>query len=299
MLKSSSADDVEPVSRTYVSQGLKLHYLDWGNEGAPVLILVHGTRDHARAWDWTARAMRDRWHVIVPDLRGHGDSQWSPDGAYLLAYFVLDLVELVDVLDHDKVSIAAHSFGGSVVSRLAGLLPDRIQKLCLIDGLGPTPDVFAHWVKEGGVARMRAWVKQRRDPRAVAPRRFATIDEGASRMKATNSKLTDAQARHLALHGLRQHPDGYGWKFDPMASMFAPEDFCLDATEFWRQITAPTLLVAGTENWIPNVSRTPDPEADGYAPHFREHRTARFEGAGHWVHHDQFDAFIAALRDFF
>ena len=87
------ADDIEPTSRTYVSQGLKLHYLDWGNEGAPALILIHGTRDHARAWDWVAQTFRDRFHVIVPDLRGHGDSAWSPDGAYLLGYFVLDLIE--------------------------------------------------------------------------------------------------------------------------------------------------------------------------------------------------------------
>jgi pimeloyl-ACP methyl ester carboxylesterase len=288
----------EPTSRAYVSQGLKLHYLDWGNEGAPVLILIHGTRDHARSWDWTAHALRDRWHVIVPDLRGHGDSAWSPDGAYLLAYYVLDLVELVDALGRDKVSIVAHSFGGSVASRFAGTAPERVHKLCLIDGLGPTPEIFAWWKKEGDLPRMQAWVKQRRDPRAVAARRFATLDEGVKRMKATNPKLSDEQVRHLAVHGLRQHADGYGWKFDPVASMFGPEDFCLDATDFWRAITAPTLLMAGTENWIAGTSRAPDPEADGYAVHFRDHRVVRFEGAGHWLHHDQLDAFIAALREF-
>ena len=255
--KPAAAGDVEPTSRTYVSQGLKLHYLDWGNEGAPVLILIHGTRDHARAWDWTARALRDRCHVIVPDLRGHGDSAWSPDGAYLLGYFVLDLVELVEHLGRDKVSIVAHSFGGSVASRFAGLSPDRVHKLGLIDGLGPTPEIFAWWAKEGDLPRMHAWVKQRRDPKAVATRRLATIDEGVKRMKAGNSRLSDAQAHHLAVHGLRQYPDGYGWKFDPVASMFAPEDFCLDATDFWRAITAPTLLMGGTVNWIPGTSRAP------------------------------------------
>jgi pimeloyl-ACP methyl ester carboxylesterase len=64
-----------PASHTYFSQRLRLHYVDWGNPGKPPLLLVHGGRDHCRNWDWTAAAFRDDWHVIAPDLRGHGDSQ--------------------------------------------------------------------------------------------------------------------------------------------------------------------------------------------------------------------------------
>jgi len=80
--------DIEPISKTYASQGLKLHYLDWGNEAAPLLFLVHGMRDHARSWDWVASELRHDWHVVVPDLRGHGDSEWSPDGAYHAPYYL-------------------------------------------------------------------------------------------------------------------------------------------------------------------------------------------------------------------
>src|SRR5258706_15243912 len=63
-----------PTSHTYISQRLRLHYLDWGNPDAPPLVLVHGGRDHARSWDWVVERLRDRWHIIAPDLRGHGDS---------------------------------------------------------------------------------------------------------------------------------------------------------------------------------------------------------------------------------
>ena len=66
-----------PTSRIYFSQRLRLHYVDWGNPDAPPLLLVHGGRDHCRNWDWVAQALRHDWHVIAPDLRGHGDSQWS------------------------------------------------------------------------------------------------------------------------------------------------------------------------------------------------------------------------------
>ncbi|MGA3002432.1 MAG: alpha/beta fold hydrolase, partial [Acetobacteraceae bacterium] len=66
-----------PTSRIYFSQRLRLHYVDWGNPDAPPLLLVHGGRDHCRNWDWVATALQDEYHVIAPDLRGHGDSQWS------------------------------------------------------------------------------------------------------------------------------------------------------------------------------------------------------------------------------
>jgi pimeloyl-ACP methyl ester carboxylesterase len=69
-----------PTSNTFISQRLRLHYVDWGNPDAPPLILQHGGRDHCRSWDWVAEELCKDWHVICPDLRGHGDSAWSPEG---------------------------------------------------------------------------------------------------------------------------------------------------------------------------------------------------------------------------
>ena len=66
-----------PTSHTYFSQRLRLHYTDWGNPDAPPMILIHGGRDHCRNWDWVAQELRDDWHIIAPDLRGHGDSAFS------------------------------------------------------------------------------------------------------------------------------------------------------------------------------------------------------------------------------
>ncbi len=63
-----------PTSQSFISQRLRLNYVDWGNPGAPPLILVHGGRDHCRNWDWVAADLRRDYHIIAPDLRGHGDS---------------------------------------------------------------------------------------------------------------------------------------------------------------------------------------------------------------------------------
>jgi pimeloyl-ACP methyl ester carboxylesterase len=283
---------IEPVSRTFDSQGLALHYLDWGNHSAPLLVLIHGTSDHARSWDWTARAFSKRFHVVAPDLRGHGDSQWSPDGAYLLAYYVVDLVDLIESLGQERVTIVGHSFGGSVASRYAGIYPGRVSKLVLVDGFGPPPSSYAKWSEFGAVPRAREWIDKRRRAKERSTRRLASIEEGAGRLSAGNPRLSASQARHLALHGLRLHPDGYAWKVDPRVSQFISEDFALEITTFWREITAPTLLCRGSESW------TEDPETTGQAVQLRNRRSISVQDAGHWPHHDQFEAFLGVLQDF-
>src|SRR5205085_7570434 len=87
-----------PASHSFVSQRLRLRYADWGNAEAPPLILLHGGRDHSRSWDWTAQELRRDWHVIAPDLRGHGDSDWSPDGDYGGLAMLYDLAQLIHQL---------------------------------------------------------------------------------------------------------------------------------------------------------------------------------------------------------
>ncbi len=283
---------IEPVSKTYVSQGLKLHYLDWGNEEAPPLILVHGMHDHARSWDWVARSLRNKWHVIALDLRGHGDSEWSAEGAYLGPHHLLDFADLVDALGYEQVTIVAHSYGGNPTSRFAALYPQRVHKFVLVDAMGPSEQVFAYWDEQGAVKRTREWVEKRRELAARTPRRFDTIDAAVARMAKANKHLSEERARYLATHGVRQYADGYGWKYDPVFGSFLPEDFAIDLAEYWREITAPTLICWGPESWTTN------PATDGRSAHFRNHRNIAFENAGHWIHHDQLDAFIAALNEF-
>ncbi len=283
---------VEPVSKYFVSQGLKLHYLDWGNTAAPTLVLVHGMRDHAHCWDWIARALCDRWHVVALDLRGHGDSDWSPDGAYLTPYHLLDFAALIDALGVEQIDIVAHSFGGNPTTRYAGMFPHRVRKLVLVDGMGPTAPAIARWEQLGPLKRTRDWFDGVRKLAAGTPRRFATVDDAITRMTEANKHLDAEQARHLTLHGLRQHDDGYGWKYDPLFGTFLPEDFAVHLSAYWREITAPTLICWGPKSWTTN------PATDGNADHFRDHRNLTFDDAGHWLHLEQPEKFVEALRSF-
>ena len=117
-----------PTSHSYFSQRLRLHYVDWGNTDAPPLLLVHGGRDHCRNWDWVAEVLRDDWHIIAPDLRGHGDSQWMIGGSYGLSDYVYDIAQLIHQTKHQPITIIGHSLGGAISLQFTALFPDMVQK---------------------------------------------------------------------------------------------------------------------------------------------------------------------------
>jgi pimeloyl-ACP methyl ester carboxylesterase len=283
-----------PTSHVFFSQRLRLHYADWGNPEAPPLLLVHGGRDHCRSWDWVAEELRGDWHIIAPDLRGHGDSAWSPDGNYGLDAMVYDLAQLIQQNDLSPVTIVAHSLGGNVSTRYAGLYPETVRKLVSIEGLGPSPKVQAERDAVPFADRWRKWIADKRAAAGRQPKRYLTIDDALARMQAENSYLTDAQARHLTIHGMNRNEDGtWSWKFDNHLNIWPFDDIPREAIEaLWAAITCPTLLLYGAKSWASN------PERDGRLAHFKSAKVVEIEDAAHWLHHDQFDRFVAELRTF-
>ncbi|MGH1421561.1 MAG: alpha/beta fold hydrolase [Hyphomonas sp.] len=283
-----------PTSHSFISQRLRLHYVDWGNHEAPPLILLHGGRDHCRSWDWIADELRHDWHVIAPDLRGHGDSAWSEDGEYTLKACVYDLAQLIHQIDLNPITLVAHSYGGAIAMRYAGLYPENVEKLVTIEGLGPSPKMLEERNAVPFDERMREWIDKKRAASSRTPRRYASLDEAYARMKAENSYLTDDQARHLTIHGISQNEDGtYSWKFDNYFRIPAPYDMTPEQLHYlWARITCPTLLLYGEKSWASN------PAEDGRIKHFQNADVIEYENAGHWLHHDQFDRFMTDLTAF-
>ena len=277
-----------------MSQRLRLHYVDWGNEGAPTLILLHGGRDHCRNWDWVAQELRNDWHIIAPDLRGHGDSAWSSDGEYSPRANVYDLAQLIHQLNVGPVHIVAHSYGGNIALRYAGIYPEMVNKLVAIEGLGPSPKVLAERFAEAPDKRMRDWIEGKRAAAGRVPRKYPSLEDAYQRMKEENSYLSGEQARHLTIHGISQNEDGtYSWKFDNYFRVMTPYDMPQeDLEKLWNNITCPTLLLYGEKSWASN------PAEDGRAKHFRNAQVKLYKDAGHWLHHDKLDEFVADLKAF-
>jgi pimeloyl-ACP methyl ester carboxylesterase len=281
----NSASD--PRDCFYDSQDLRLHYTDWGNEAAPPIILLHGGRDHGRSWDRIARALQPHFHVMAPDLRGHGDSEWAKGSSYSLADHVYDLTHLVGA--GRNAVLVGHSFGGMIALAFAGTYPDRVSRLAVLDG------AFLPTVPSGPIdARMAEWIAELDKVSTSQPRRFRTVEEAAERMSAHNSRLTSEQALHLARHAVRQNADGsLSWKYDPYQQARAPYRLSRDDyTALWSRINCPILLLCGSESFIP------DPGKAGILRHFKQADQEIIAGAGHWLHHDEPRDVLAALRLF-
>ncbi|MBT6275641.1 MAG: alpha/beta hydrolase [Chromatiales bacterium] len=283
-----------PTSHTYFSQRLRLHYVDWGNKDAPPMLLVHGGRDHCRNWDWVAQEFCDDYHIIAPDLRGHGDSQWMIGGNYSHLDYVYDIAQLLHQTKFTPVTIIAHSLGGSITLTYTGLYPQSVKKLVAIEGLGQSPERRQQWNDTPVNQKATKWIDALRKMSGRVPRRYATLQEAFERMHQENPHLNEDQARHLTIHGSNQNEDGtYSWKFDNYTRSSAPLRLSTEeSTDIHGRIECPTLLIRGTESWAS------DPTTDGRLAQFRNASVAAVDEAGHWVHHDQLDYFCRIVRDF-
>jgi len=277
-----------PTSHSYFSQRLRLHYVDWGNEDAPPLLMVHGGQDHCRNWDWLAQEMREDYHIIAPDLRGHGDSQWMVGGAYSKFDYIYDIHQLLHQTKMTPVKIIAHSMGGEVCLRFAGTYPELVEKMVIIEGLWEHPDEAAKREEKPLAERVREWEVNLRKTAGRTARRYDTLDDAYQRMHEANPHLRPDQARHLTIHGANQNEDGtYSWKFDNYVRTGNPLRTNMEQDQaLWSNITCPVLNVRGNESWASA------PEKDGQLEYFQQGSYVNIEDAGHWVHHDQLDEFL-------
>ena len=281
---------MEPVSHFFYSHRLKLQFWDWGTGGKPPLILVHGGLDHARNWDWVARALRDDYHVYALDLRGHGNSAWAPGALYSVMEHVLDLAALAEVIKSYPVNIIGHSLGAITTLMYSGIYPDRVKKLVAIEGVGLPVQENKYTASE----RARRWIEKVRAAENRSPHSYPDLASAKARMKEANPFLSDSVAEHLTLHGTNWNADGsLIWKFDNYARLFPPYGADLeDADEILRRITAPALLFWGRQSF----AKDPDENALGKAIATRE--VVRVDQAGHWVHHDQLEIFLRETKRF-
>jgi pimeloyl-ACP methyl ester carboxylesterase len=171
---------MEPVSHFFYSDRLKLQFWDYGQEGKPALVLVHGGLDHARSWDWVAQSLCEHYHVYALDLRGHGNSAWAPGAMYTVAEHVLDLSALLDIIHEFPIRLVGHSLGGVIVLHYSGVYPDRVSKAVSIEGIG-----FAatHRVHGPASQRLRTWIENVRDLEKRKQHPYPSLESAISRMK--------------------------------------------------------------------------------------------------------------------
>jgi pimeloyl-ACP methyl ester carboxylesterase len=193
---------IEPLEKTIPADGVNLHYVDWGTEGKPPLVVLHGFSSQARYWDGFAVRMRDAFHVYCLDQRGHGDSDWADD--YGPDAMPNDLLAFADKLGLEKFTLLGHSMGGMVSMRFAAFHPERVEALIVVDA---------------GLRLLTGRPVSQQDnsvTRALAKDTFEDEEDLLAHYKSMNPALDIERARIPIMYNFRKLPDGrVTYKFDP------------------------------------------------------------------------------------
>jgi pimeloyl-ACP methyl ester carboxylesterase len=282
---------MSPASHAFYSQRLRLHYLDWGNESAPTLLFVHGIQDHCRTWDALATELADDYHIIAPDLRGHGDSQWLQGSGYHYLDYIYDLHQLIKHANLSPVVLVGHSMGGAIAALFAGIYPELISKLVLIEGIGLWRELQAQIpVHE----RARNWIETTHALSGRLPKRYQSLDEAHRRMLRANPQLSEGQALHLTTHGSIQNEDGsYSWKYDNYTHHFSPDSFdTKEMIELWQRIDCPVQII-NADNGLPHRIGQDDTQK-----YFDNSEIVLIENASHWTYHDRHETVVTRIKEF-
>jgi pimeloyl-ACP methyl ester carboxylesterase len=262
--------------------GVRLRYLDWGTEGKPPLICLHGHTGQAHIWDEFAEAASSSYHVLAVDQRGHGESQRADTG-YARDRFVEDLAAFADALELSKFTLAGLSMGGwhSLLYTLDH--PERVERIVIVD-IAPEPSAAS---------------RETMAKRPPTPMDFSSLDAAVEWTREGNPWASDAGLRKDTEDKMRQREDGrWTWKADPSLFNVALPDMTDQGLigRYWKAvetIPCPILEVRGSES--PLVSDEVIQRMEKVGKQFRSVDVA---GAGHVVTVDKPQEFIQATSEF-
>ena len=267
-----------PIDGQVTNGPVSLHYLDWGGEDLPPMVLLHGMRDSARSWDTFATSMKDSFRVLALDSRGHGDTDWAGPGGYTFQHHVSDVEAFFDALELEGAIIAGHSAGGRYAWAYAVNNPDRVKALIVVD-IDPDP-------RNAQTARDFSDIE-------AEPDSWDSLEEFQERLRHRQVYTGDAALKSQALAVSRQTSDGkYVWKAD---IRIVTEYERPDLWDSWSQIRCPVLLVRGRQSRLLTHETAVKMRAELPTSQVR---LAELEGGGHWFHQDFPGAFEATVRWF-
>jgi esterase len=231
-----------PADKFANANGLRLHYIDFGNDGAPWVVCIHGLTGNAHNFDALAPHLAAKYHVISIDVRGRGDSQWGLPTEYLPQNYVNDLARMLEELGAERVSLIGTSMGGIISIMYAGGWPERVERL-VINDIGCEID-------PAGAARIAGYVGE-------APERFENLDDVVKYYKENYppmAKLADDVVAEQVKWSVKPGANGgLAWKMDPNVRRPLRGGTAQQRYDLWvpyARIRCPILIVRGGESDI-------------------------------------------------
>jgi len=266
----------QPTDRFITLNGLRIHYLEWGDATKQPLVLLHGIARVAHAFDHVAPHFAQHYHVIAVDMRGHGESAWHAEGAYLVEDYTSDIEALIAQLQLRDVVLWGASTGGRVAQMVAGRHPAWVSAV-IVEDVGPQ--------------RPQAVSNRRGGRMAREAEGWASAEELIAHVKTSQPRTPDVLLRHFVQHGARSRTDGrVEWKRDPaILKGFIP-------TDLWatiRNIQAPIIYVLGGLSSI--VPPQTQQELQATLPRVQ---VVMMPGLGHYPSDEDANAFMAVVDRF-
>jgi pimeloyl-ACP methyl ester carboxylesterase len=267
------------------ANGLRLHYIDYGNDGAPWVVCVHGLTANAHNFDALAPHLTAKYHVISVDVRGRGDSNWGPPTEYLNQNYVTDLAKMLEELGVARASLIGTSMGGIISMMYAGGWTERVDRL-VINDIGPEID-------PAGMARIASYV-------GTAPERFKDIAEVVKYYKENYpamTKLADNVVADQVKWSVKPGTDGsLLWKMDPNVRRPLRGGTAQQRFDLWvpyARISSPTLIMRGADSDILDRAT-----ASRMCKVLRHAKVVEVPGVGHAPSLTEVES-LEAIREFF
>ena len=280
-------------SRHVPVRGLRYHLREWGDAGAPQLLLLHGWMDMSASFQFVVDAFRRNWHVLAPDWRGFGLTERGPADCYWFPDYLADLDRILDALSPDApATLIGHSMGGNIALLYAGARPARVRALVNLEGFG-----LKDGAPEMAPARYARWLDELKSPPAA--RRYASEAEVAERLRRNNPRLGAERAAYLATHWSRRAGDG-GLEIagDPAHKIVNPVLYrWAEVAACWAAIDCPVLWVEASDTdahrWAGDSG-----EIARRVSVLKSVEVAQVADAGHMLHHDQPQAVADLIEGF-
>jgi pimeloyl-ACP methyl ester carboxylesterase len=234
-------NDRGPRDRYLAINGLRLHYLDWGNDTDQPLLLLHGFMAHAHVWDSVALRFQSSYHVIALDQRGHGQSDWSKDRAYTLDDYFSDIALFMEALHLENVILMGHSMGGRHALFYAACVPYNIDRLILVDTRPAQDRSSSHALQQ---------------LLTTFPLEARSLREVVRAIQSLYPCLSGETCSQIAKYGYRKVQNGYYIPRYDTSMARQPELTGQSVEDLWpflKAVTCPVLIIRGSES--PFLSR--------------------------------------------
>ena len=276
------ATSVQPKEKSVNVNGMNLYYLDWGTEGKPKVLLLHGLRGHRHSWDDVSTEFYQNYHILALDQRGRGESDWAPGGDYSSDSFVADLEGFCAAVGLDKFILIGHSMGGRNSMAFAGKNAGMIEKMVIID-IGPDLNPIG----SGRITQEMIDV----------PEEFNSFEAVLEYQSRQNRFCSEPVLRRRLTYATRELPNGkFGWRYDLEIREQRRNSTGAKQPDLWLtlpKINCPVLIVRGSETdtlGLETAEKMVEVLPDGKLVHV--------ERAAHMVFEDNPVGFISVLHDF-